>query len=122
MKNNQAIKIISSLSLLIFVVGILSYLMYFKPKQELIIREKNINSLESRLDEQEQKLQEQQQKIQNQGQQMQVQSRAINNQKRALDDQTQNQQNYNRCINIWSNSDDYIKPEDEAYCRRLHLE
>lgn len=42
MKSNQIVKIILASSLLLFVVGILFYLMYFKPKQEMVMfQEKN---------------------------------------------------------------------------------
>lgn len=42
MKSNQLVKIVLSFSLLLFVIGTLFYLMYFKPKQEMIMfQEKN---------------------------------------------------------------------------------
>ncbi len=42
MKSNQIVKIILAFSLLLFAVGILLYLMHFKPKQEMImLQERN---------------------------------------------------------------------------------
>lgn len=89
------------------VIIVAVYLLFFKGGDST-----NIEPLTSTIDQKQLEIQDR----------LDEQEQKINDQQNQIDEQKQKQQDYNDCINLWSNANDYIKPEDVAYCRRMYLE
>lgn len=79
------------------------------------------SSINQRQQELENKLDQQQNTIDQQQQALEEQQRKSEEQNEKLNKEIRKQQEYNDCIRLWSNSDNYIKPNDEAFCRSLYL-